>query len=186
MNTDSSSWTPIIIACVFFLATFSQDAVNSYLTSYTKELGFGNVGLFFTITAVVTLISRFFSAELQKRIGLSKMSFALSLMLAASIFAIPYVRSMLQLFLLAVPYGLSVGLLFPIFNYRIIRTVDQSRFAFATSVYYCGLDIGYGVGAVIWGYVIQLADYRALFIIASIIVILMGILDQVVMKKEAD
>ena len=45
---------------VFFLATFSQGAVNNYLTSYTKDLGLGNIGLFFTITAVVTFISRFF------------------------------------------------------------------------------------------------------------------------------
>ena len=26
---------------VFFLATFSQGAVNNYLTSYTKDLGLG-------------------------------------------------------------------------------------------------------------------------------------------------
>ena len=47
---------------VFFLATFSQGAVNNYLTSYTKDLGLG-ILFVFTITAVVTFISRFFSKK---------------------------------------------------------------------------------------------------------------------------
>ena len=60
---EKQSYKGIIICMVFFLATFSQGAVNNYLTSYTKDLGLGNIGLFFTITAVVTFISRFFWYE---------------------------------------------------------------------------------------------------------------------------
>lgn len=60
---------------VFFLATFSQGAVNNYLTSYTKDLGLGNIGLFFTITAVVTFISRFFSKRIQDFFWYEKIKF---------------------------------------------------------------------------------------------------------------
>ncbi len=44
---EKQSYKGIIICMVFFLATFSQGAVNNYLTSYTKDLGLGNIGLFF-------------------------------------------------------------------------------------------------------------------------------------------
>lgn len=63
VNNEHQSYNGVIIACVFFLATFCQGAVNSFLTSYTKELNFGNIGLFFTLMAIVTFISRFFQEK---------------------------------------------------------------------------------------------------------------------------
>lgn len=136
------SYHGIVIAAVFLMATFSQGAVNSFLASYAKVLHFGNIGLFFTITAVVTFFSRFFSQKIQNYLGLRKAACILSAVMGICILLISFVTSEFQLFLLAVPYGLSTGMLFPIFNYRIIQTVDASQFAFATSIYYCALDIG--------------------------------------------
>ena len=184
-NNQKQSYKGIIIASVFFLATFSQGAVNSFLTSFTKELNFGNVGLFFTITAVVTFLSRFFSKKIQDVFGFRKLSFILTILMGTSIFALTCIQNEIQLFLLAIPYGLSSGLLFPIFNYRIIQTVDTSQFAFVTSIYYCGLDIGYGLGAVVWGYMGQYFGYHVVYILAAILLGIMAILDQIVHKKVA-
>src|SRR5699024_7626368 len=124
INNEHQSYNGVIIACVFFLATFCQGAVNSFLTSYKKELNFGNIGLFFTLMAIVTFISRFFSRKIQNIFGLKKLSFILSIIMAVSIALIAFIQNEFQLFLLAIPLGLSTGLLFPIFNYRIIQTVD--------------------------------------------------------------
>ena len=180
---EKQSYKGIIICMVFFLATFSQGAVNNYLTSYTKDLGLGNIGLFFTITAVVTFISRFFSKRIQDFFGMRKLSFILTLIMAASVFMISLIKNETQLFLLAIPCGLATGLLFPIFNYRIIQTVDASQFAFATSIYYCGLDIGYGLSAIAWGYVVQYFGYHVIYVLAALLLIVMAMIDQIVYKK---
>jgi len=176
------SYNGIIIAIIFFIATFAQSSVNNYLTSYTKELNFGNIGLFFTITAVVTFVSRFFSKKIQDFFGLKKLSIILSVIMGICIISLSFIRSEIQLFLVAVPYGLAVGLLFPIFNYRIIQTVDSSQFAFATSIYYCGLDIGYGLGAIVWGYVIECLGYHNVYIIAGLLLGIMILMDQIISK----
>mgnify|MGYP005795248281 FL=1 len=183
VNNEHQSYNGVIIACVFFLATFCQGAVNSFLTSYTKELNFGNIGLFFTLMAIVTFISRFFSRKIQNIFGLKKLSFILSIIMAVSIALIAFIQNEFQLFLLAIPLGLSTGLLFPIFNYRIIQTVDPSQFAFATSIYYCGLDIGYGLGAVVWGYVSQFFGYQVLYVVAALLIVVMIVFDQIVYQK---
>ena len=183
VNNEHQSYSGVIIACVFFLATFCQGAVNSFLTSYTKELNFGNIGLFFTLMAIVTFISRFFSRKIQNIFGLKKLSFILSIIMALSIALIAFIQNEFQLFLLAIPLGLSTGLLFPIFNYRIIQTVDPSQFAFATSISYCGLDIGYGLGAVVWGYVSQFFGYQVLYVVAALLVVVMIVFDQIVYQK---
>lgn len=182
-NQKKQSYKGIIIAAVFFIATFSEGAVNSFLTSYTKELHFGNIGLFFTMTAIVTFISRFFYKKIQDLLGLKKLSFILAISMSISIFMILFIQNEIQLFLLAIPYGLSVGSLFPIFNYRIIQTVDSSQFAYATSIYYCGLDIGYGLGAVIWGYISQYFGYHTVYFLAAILLVIMAFLDQIIYRK---
>ena len=180
---QKQSYTGITIACVFLIATFSQSAVNSYLTSYTKDLHLGNIGLFFTISAIITFLSRFISKKIQDMFGLRKLSMILTILMGICILSICFIQNEVQLFLLAIPYGLSTGLLFPIFNYRIIQTVDASQFAFATSIYYCGLDIGYGIGAVAWGYLGQCFGYQAIYVLAAGLLGIMAIMDQMVYKK---
>lgn len=62
VNNEHQSYSGVIIACVFFLATFCQGAVNSFLTSYTKELNFGNIG--YGLGAVVWgYVSQFFGYQ---------------------------------------------------------------------------------------------------------------------------
>lgn len=62
VNNEHQSYNGVIIACVFFLATFCQGAVNSFLTSYTKELNFGNIG--YGLGAVVWgYVSQFFGYQ---------------------------------------------------------------------------------------------------------------------------
>lgn len=174
----------IVIALVFVLATFSQSAVNSFLTSYTKTLDLGNIGFFFTITAVVTFISRFFSKKLQNGLGLKKMSLVLTLLMGLCILALTWLKTSRQLFFLAIPYGLSIGLLFPLFNYRIIQTVDASQFAYATSIYYCSLDFGYGIGAIIWGYISQYSGFQVMYLLAGALIGVMAVLDQLLLREK--
>lgn len=62
VNNEHQSYSGVIIACLFFLATFCQGAVNSFLTSYTKELNFGNIG--YGLGAVVWgYVSQFFGYQ---------------------------------------------------------------------------------------------------------------------------
>ena len=62
LNNEHQSYSGVIIACLFFLATFCQGAVNSFLTSYTKELNFGNIG--YGLGAVVWgYVSQFFGYQ---------------------------------------------------------------------------------------------------------------------------
>ncbi len=112
-----------------------------------------------------------------------KLSFILTLIMAASVFMISLIKNETQLFLLAIPCGLVTGLLFPIFNYRIIQTVDASQFAFATSIYYCRLDIGYGLSAIAWGYVVQYFGYHVIYVLAALLLMVMAMIDQIVYKK---
>lgn len=181
---QATFYKAVIITCIFFLGTFSQGAVNSFLTSFAKELDFGNVGLFFTLTAAVTFASRFFSKKIQNLVGLRRLSFILAIIMGLSIFMITFVKNTTQLFLLAIPYGLSAGLLFPIFNYRIIQAVGISQIAFGTSLYYCGVDIGYGLGAIAWGYVGQYFNYHMIYILAGLLLVVMALFDQIIYQKE--
>lgn len=182
-NSKSNYSGAFIITFVFFIATFSQGAINSFLTSYAKELGLGNIGLFFTLSAIVTFLSRFFSKKIQDFVGLKKLSFILSLIMALATLAISLVQTKIQLLVLAIPCGLASGLLFPIFNYRIIKAVGTDQIAFGTSLYYCGVDIGYGIGAMAWGTLAQFTNYYLVYIFAGGLIAIMAILDQFIYHR---
>lgn len=182
----SSSFKGIIIAAIFFLAVFSQGAVNSFLAAYGQKLELGNIGLFFTIVALATLVSRFFSHKVLKILGMRKLSFILTIILALSVFSIAIIQSKLQLYLIAIPFGIATGILYPIYNFRIIQTVLPSQFAFAASIYYCSVDLGYGIGAIIWGYVVQYFNYQTIYFLAALVLIIMAFIDQFAFSKMGE
>lgn len=181
-NIKNKSYKGLIIGGIFFLAAFAQGAINSFLISYGKQLDFDNIGLFFTLTALITFISRFYSKKIQDIFGIKKMCFILSLIMSMSILMISFIQEEILLFLLSVPYGGSMGLLFPLFNYRIIQTVDKTQFAYASSIYYSVLDIGYGLSAIVWGVVSQYFGFQTIYLLAAGLLVVMAILDRITYK----
>lgn len=66
-NVVKTSYIGIILAGIMMLGTFAQGTVNVFLTSYARKIGLGNVGPFFTIVALVALISRIFWGKIQEK-----------------------------------------------------------------------------------------------------------------------
>ena len=178
-----TSYRGLVVAAVFLFAGITQSAINGYLTSFAKEMNLGNISLYFTLMAVFTLGVRFFSVKIQAKVGMRRLLYISALTMGASVFAIAFARSAAVIILLAIPFGVGMGLLFPIFNYRILRTVDATQHAFGASIYYCALDIAYGIGGFMWGYVAQGMGSNTVFVIAGSLILVMLVLDTIIYKK---
>lgn len=182
-EVKKTSYRGIIVAAVFMIAGVTQSAINGYLTSYAKETNLGNISLYFTIMAVATLGVRFFAASIQEKLGMRTMLYISSLLMGIGVFCVPMVKSATFVILMAIPFGVGMGFLYPIFNYRIIRTVDVTQYAFGASIYYCAMDIAYGIGGFMWGYVAQGMGSNTVFFIAGSLIVLMLVLDTFIYKK---
>ena len=183
IDKTKSSYKGLIVAAVFLFAGITQSAINGYLTSFAKEMNLGNISLYFTIMAVFTLGVRFFSVKIQEKVGMRNLLYISALIMGASVFALAFAKSAAMVIVLAIPFGIGIGLLFPIFNYRILRTVDVTQHAFGASIYYCSLDIAYGIGGFTWGYVAQGMGSSTVFVIAGSLILVMLVLDTIIYKK---
>lgn len=157
-NVVKTSYIGIILAGIMMLGPFAQGTVNVFLTSYARKIGLGNVGPFFTIVALVALISRIFWGKIQEKWTPRQLTYIGIILFGLSIMFLSQVKSLYLLYSIAIPYGFAIGILYPIYNYRIVKTVDLSQIAFATSIYYCSADIGFAIGATCGGWIANLSN----------------------------
>ncbi len=182
-RSKAASYRGVIVAFVFMFAAFAQSSVVGFLTTYAKSVNLGNISLFFTLNAVFTFTSRFFFVYVQEKLGIRKLTLVSALVLGAAIFSVPFAPSATAVILLAIPYGIAIGFLWPLYNYRIIRTVDKSQYAFGSAMYYCSIDVGYGLGAFFWGYVVQMMGSAMVYMIGAALIVVMLVLDALVYRK---
>ncbi|MBE5956365.1 MAG: MFS transporter [Lachnospiraceae bacterium] len=183
LDKKKTSYKGLIVAGVFMFAGITQSAINGYLTSFAKEMNLGNISLYFTVMAVFTLGVRFVSVKVQEKIGMRMLVYISALSMGLGVFGVAFARSAAFVILMAVPFGIGMGFLYPIFNYRILRTVDVTQHAFGASMYYCAMDIAYGIGGFMWGYVAQAIGSNMVFIIGGSLILVMLVLDTFIYKK---
>jgi len=183
LDKKKTSYKGLIVAGVFMFAGITQSAINGYLTSFAKEMNLGNISLYFTVMAVFTLGVRFVSVKIQEKIGMRMLVYISALSMGLGVFGVAFAKSAAFVVLMAVPFGIGMGFLYPIFNYRILRTVDVTQHAFGASMYYCSMDIAYGIGGFMWGYVAEAIGSNMVFIIGGSLILVMLVLDTFIYKK---
>ncbi len=136
---------------------------------YGIELGFSNIGLFFTINALGILASRLFINQIVDKLGMNTVLSIGLIIFAFSIFGMAMVKTMYILLILGFLCGIMMGSLLPIINVMILNTVNQDKKGVANAIYYALLDGGYGIGSILWGSIVITYGYRAIYALAGIV-----------------
>ena len=148
---------PMVIACVGYAI------IVSYVSKYGVEANVANPGLFFVCAAVTMTAVRLGGGKLIDR------------MRPLALLAVPVACGIVCFALLALTqeaaafycagalFGLSMGLSFPLFNTVAVKCAPLERRGAASAMYGLANDLGIGVGAVIWGAVIDSLGYTVSF-----------------------
>ena len=132
------------------------------------ELGFSNIGLFFTINAMGILASRLFINQIVNKLGTNVVVSSGVLIFAASIFGIAVTKTYIMLIIMGFLCGVMVGSLLPIVNLLILDSASKSSRGMANAIYYALIDGGYGIGSIMWGQVVVACGYRWIYAYSSI------------------
>lgn len=172
-DTDSNRINKEILipALILFLAAVAESTILSFTALYGIELGFDNIGLFFTINALGILASRLFINQIVDKLGMNTVLSIGLIIFAFSIFGIAMVKTMYMLLVLGFLCGIMMGSLLPIINVMILNTVSQDKKGVANAIYYALLDGGYGIGSILWGRIIINYGYRAIYALAGIVLV---------------
>ena len=134
----------IIPSIVLFIAAVAESTILAFAALYGIELGFSNIGLFFTINAMGILASRLFINQIVNKLGTNVVVSSGVLIFAASIFGIAVTKTYIMLIIMGFLCGVMVGSLLPIVNLLILDSASKSSRGMANAIYYALIDGGYG------------------------------------------
>lgn len=158
----------IIPSIVLFIAAVAESTILAFAALYGIELGFSNIGLFFTINAMGILASRLFINQIVNKLGTNVVVSSGVLIFAASIFGIAVTKTYIMLIIMGFLCGVMVGSLLPIVNLLILDSASKSSRGMANAIYYALIDGGYGIGSIMWGQVVVSCGYRLIYAYSSI------------------
>ena len=146
---------------VFFASAYMS--VNSFLILYAESKNIGNVGLFFTINAITLVITRPILAQVGAKIGQEKILIASIFSFILSLLLISFAPNLLVLLVASILFALGYGAELPIIQTLCLKSVDRSKSGAASATCYYGTDLGYMIGPVVAGKLVEIWDYAIMY-----------------------
>ena len=155
-----------------FLLHFGQTAITAFLAIYAIERGFGNVGLFFTITAVFVFVIRFAVGGIIDSKGSKVVMVPAFVAYIVCFLIIAFLRSYKALMVVALVYGCAQGIVNPTMYAFCFRMSKPESRAVASAVYYTAIDLGTTAAGFVHNAIAMKSDYTAVYIFAAFLSVL--------------
>ncbi|MBQ9002729.1 MAG: MFS transporter [Eggerthellaceae bacterium] len=148
---------PMAVVCLGYAI------IVTYVSKYGVDNGLANPGVFFVCAAITMTAVRLFGGTLIDRTApLALLTVPVACGIAC--FALlAFTSAEVPFYIAGALFGLSMGLSFPLFNTVAVKCAPIERRGAASAMYGLANDVGIGVGAVIWGAVIDSVGYTVSF-----------------------
>jgi len=110
------------------------------------------------------ILSRIVTGKIADRYGFLK-AFIPGITITFLLFlTLSFAHSLPVVLLAAVFYGVGYGVVQPIMNALVIRRSSPERRGAANATFYATMDIGFGMGSLVWGIISQIAGFTVVFL----------------------
>ena len=156
----------IPVACFYLLVCTAFCLITSFLLLYAKNNSFNNAGWFFTISAVITIASRFFSGNIADKKGpLPIMLFSIFSGILCFVLLLTGKDGMIY-YIAGIGFGFLNGICSPVCFATCVKCAPLSRTGCATTTYYLAADVAYGAGNFFWSLIIDSLGFKNAFLIS--------------------
>lgn len=174
------------IAFVVMLAGFCYSSVLSFLTFYTMEINLvQSASFFFLVYAIVVLFSRPFTGKWLDIKGPNIIVYPTLTLFSIGMFILSQAHHGIILLLAGAIIGLGFGNFQSSSQALAVKLAPPHRVGLATSTFFIFMDIGFGIGPYILGFLIPITGYRGLYAAMGIIVAFTIILYYFLYGKKA-
>jgi MFS family permease len=143
--------------------SFATGSILSFVPLYGRSEGVSNPGFFFTIYALVMLLSRPVSGRLSDRVGRIAVAGPGMVFIGAGLGLLAFSGQWWSLALSAVILGVGLGAAMPALMALMIDLVEPAERGGAMSTFGIGMDVGIGIGSVVQGMVAEAYGFEAAF-----------------------
>ena len=170
------------VGVVLVLLSIPYGMTSAYIAMYGQAIGIkGSLGLFFTLLATGTAISRIFAGREVDRGRITQIiTFGLyvvcicffCLASCARLMAWNATAGSIVFFGIAFFFGLGFGSMFPAFNTMFVNLAPNNQRGTATSTYLTSWDVGIGIGLTAGGYLAEMYGFHGAYFFGGCLVLL--------------
>jgi len=176
----------LIPAAFTMLMIAGGACVHSFLFLYAMERSVtGNVGLYFTISAVTMLVTRPLVGKLSDKYGLVKVVIPAVFCTILSLLIVSWSKSLTGLLIAAFISAFGQGAFQPAIQALTMKAVFSSRRGAASSTNFLAQDFGAFFGPIVAGQIVQLAGYVTMWRL-MVIPYIVGVLLIVVFRRKIE
>jgi MFS family permease len=154
----------LLPSLIMFFLSLVNGAVAYFIALYAHSLNIGNVGLFFASNSLFMIMSRPLSGRWADRGGTGPVVGIGFLALFAGTIVIGFSHQIVGFLVAGALMGMGSGFSIPTLQALAVRHVPADRRGAATGTYFAAFDMGFGVGALVWGFVAELTSYRTMYL----------------------
>jgi MFS family permease len=161
------------VGVTLILLSIPYGMTSTYIAMYGHAIGIDSgVGLFFTLLATGTAISRLFSGRQVDKGRITQVITGGLCLVCLCYFVLAACAQCMEwnpsvgkslFFGLALFLGIGFGSMFPAFNSMFVNLAPNNQRGTATSTYLTSWDVGIGLGFILGGYIAQRTDFQTAF-----------------------
>lgn len=161
----------LMYAIIGGMFSFGNGIVSSFLVLLGEERNIRNIGLFFSVGAIVLFVLRIFVGKIADNQGITLIVNISLIASAISMILIGFAPVLSILLLASVLKSIGQGGGQISLQAECIKRVDPSRVGVATSTFYIGADLGQGFGPMIGGAISSTFNYTILFLFCAVLML---------------
>lgn len=155
------------VAIVFLLMALPLDAMMIFIANYGAERGFQQIGLFYPVHALAMVLSRVLLGRLVDRSGPNRIMLLAMLLGVFSLAFLAFAQTDGPMLIAAFIFGIPMGISTTILQAILVRTSPKESLGAANATMMAFSDIGFGLGAIIMGYLIEFFGFKIFFLLAA-------------------
>ena len=164
---EKSAIPASIVALIFLLTYGTLENYTLKFVSSTKYITLSG-GLYFTIMAIMLLLSRIFVGKVADRKGEEVFVYSCNICMFIALVILSICPNNISFIVSAILSGYAFGGLEPSLQAMAVNSSSLDKRGSANSTFLCAYDIGIGVGGFLAGFLIDLVGYKYMFLIISI------------------
>lgn len=174
-SRDKKAFIPagtVLPVLLHFLLSLTYSGILSFLALFGKENNIPNVGYFFFVNALATIMIRPVAGKIFDRKGHHAVTIPGSIIVFLGLMLLTFTHNLPLLIMSACLYGLGYGMIQPTLQSWMIKSVPKEQRGTANSLFFNSLDLGIAIGSMALGIVAMKTSYISMYRLSASFMIL--------------
>ncbi|WP_246942978.1 MFS transporter [Bacillus pinisoli] len=170
---EKAGWYPSLIT---IMATFGYGSIATFIVIFAEERGIEHIFLFYLSNAIMASISRPIAGKWFDEKGPKGIVLVCSIVTFMGMWVLSLAHSDLFIIIAGLLFGVGFGSLLPTLQSWTLSKTPTNRRGVANGMFYSSIDLGIGLGGLIFGVLAQFLEIATLFQISSLFLLVTLIL----------